>query len=347
MFRDIVIIGYPSKLGGADTELDHQIHVWQALGLRVHVLHTGPIDANLKAMRLREDRNCLVHPPRDWQRVHGRVVISYCNGEFLKALPEIRKHKPKLVIWVNCMRWLFDAEKEAHRAGLIDWFLYQTESVRAEVEPVLREINPTLNQAVVNPYFHADGFSFTADKPEDRFRFCRISRDDPGKYHASQLWVYETMVAPVLKEGTILGVSDKVREKLTGEGGSIPNWIQALPPGGEPVTDVYARSHALIQMADPSLTENLPRIGFEAMATGTALCVDDRGGWREEVLHGQTGFLCRDQREFAYYASRLAYERSERRQMIANARDYLASRWSLEGAKESWSAFFEKALGDS
>lgn len=110
---------------------------------------------------------------------------------------------------------------------------------------------------------------------------------------------------------------------------------------------VYARSHALIQMADPSLTENLPRIGFEAMATGTALCVDDRGGWREEVLHGQTGFLCRDQREFAYYASRLAYERSERRQMIANARDYLASRWSLEGAKESWSAFFEKALGDS
>jgi len=342
--NDIVIIGYPSKLRAADTELDPQLHVWQALGWRVHAIHTGDLDKNLRAMRLREDRHCLVHPPRDWRRVRDRVVISYCNGEFLKALLEIRKHKPRLVIWVNCMRWLFDAEKEAHRSGLIDWFLYQTESVRAEVEPVLREINPVLNQAVVNPYFHADGFTFTADKPEDRFRFCRISRDDPGKYHVSQLWVYETMVAPVLKEGTILGVNDTIRTKLAGEGGSIPNWISALPPGGEPVADVYRRSHALIQMADPSLTENLPRIGFEAMATGTALCVDDRGGWREEVLHGQTGFLCRDQREFAYYASRLAYERNERRQMIENARDYLASRWSLEGSKASWAAFFERAL---
>ena len=343
--NEIVIIGYPSKLGGADTELDHQIHVWQELGLKVHVIHTGEIDANLKAMRLQEDRDCVVHPPREWSQVKGRVVISYCNGEFLKALPEIRRHEPRLVIWVNCMRWLFDAEKEAHRAGLIDWFLYQTEETRALVEPALREIHPALNQAVVNPYFHPVGFPYAADKPEDRFRFCRISRDDPGKFHSAQLWVYETMVAPVLKEGTMLGVNDAVRAKLTGGGGAIPNWIAALPPGAEPVADVYARSHALIQMADPTLTENLPRVGFEAMATGTALCVDDRGGWRAQVLHGQTGFLCRDEREFVYYASRLAFERNERRQLIENARDYLATRWSLEGAKQSWAAFFERALG--
>jgi hypothetical protein len=183
------------------------------------------------------------------------------------------------------MRWLFPAEKEAHRAGLIDWFLYQTDSVRGEVEPILREINPTLRQAVVDPYFHLDGFEYREDKPVDRFRFCRISREDLGKFHVSQLWVYETMVAPVLKEGTILGVNEAVRMKLANGGASIPEWIRTLPAGGEPVRDIYARSHALIQMADPSLTENLPRVGFEAMATGTALCVDRRGaGWSKSCM---------------------------------------------------------------
>ncbi len=341
---EIAVIGYPSRYGGADTELDHQIHVWQALGLRVHVIHTGPIDERLRAMRLAEDRGCVVHEPRDWRHVRGKLVISYCNGGYLEALPEIREHDPRAVLWVNCMTWLFPKEKEAHEAGLIDWFLYQTEAVRDRVASDLRERNPELRQAVVDPYFDAGRYEFTPDKPGDRFRFCRISREDLGKFHPAQLWIYETMTAPVLKEGTILGVNDAIREKLTGgPGRKVPNWIRALAAGAEPVEEVYGRSHALIQMADPGLTENLPRVGFEAMATGTVLCVDDRGGWREQVLQGQTGFLCADQREFVYRATRLAWEPEERRRMAENARDHLASRWSLEASKASWAAFFDRA----
>jgi len=340
---ELAIIGHPSRYGGADTELDHQIIVWQALGWVVHIIHTGPIDANLQSMGLAADRGCIVHTPCDWSKTRGKVVFSYCNGQFLSSLAEIRRHEPKSIVWVNCMRWLFDAEKEVHRAGLIDWFIYQTESVRAEVEPTLRAINSILNQAVVDPYFNENGFPFREDKPDDRFRFCRISREDPGKFHVSQIWVYETMVSPLLKVGTILGVNETVRAKLMNGGSSIPDWIRTLPAGGEPVGDIYARSHALIQMADPSLTENLPRVGFEAMASGTALCVDKRGGWTEQVLHGETGFLCADQREFVYYASRLAYESEERKRLVANARDHLGSRWSFEASKASWAAFFDRA----
>ena len=63
--EEICVIGYPSHIGGADTELDHQIHVWQSLGLKVHLFHTGPLDENLKAMKL-EERGCVVHTPCDW-----------------------------------------------------------------------------------------------------------------------------------------------------------------------------------------------------------------------------------------------------------------------------------------
>ncbi len=77
------------------------------------------------------------------------------------------------------------------------------------------------------------------------------------------------------------------------------------------------------------------------MASGSLLVVDDRGGWRELIQHGQTGFLCGDQREFVYYSSRAAFEREERKLMASNARQWLESNWGLEQAKKEWTAFFE------
>ncbi|HEX4149359.1 MAG TPA: glycosyltransferase, partial [Pirellulales bacterium] len=165
-------------------------------------------------------------------------------------------------------------------------------------------------------------------------RFGRISREDLGKFHQAQLWVYETMVAPVLKSGIILGINDKIRAKI----GVEPNWIKGIKAGGIKSQELYAHAECIIQMADTY--ENLPRIGFEAMASGSMLIVDDRGGWRDLVMHGQTGFLCKDQREFVYYASRAAFEAQERRQMIAAARDWLESNWGIEQAKAEWSRFF-------
>ncbi|HEY1068304.1 MAG TPA: glycosyltransferase, partial [Pirellulales bacterium] len=147
-------------------------------------------------------------------------------------------------------------------------------------------------------------------------------------------------VAPVLKQGVILGINDGIREKI----GREPNWITGYPAGAVPVQKVYQHADCIIQMSETY--ENLPRVGFEAMASGCLLIVDDRGGWREEVLHGQTGFLCRDQREFAYYASRAAFERQERLQMAANARRWLISQWGMEQAKAGWSKFFHFLEGE-
>ncbi len=317
--NDICVVGYPSKLGGADTELDHQIRAWQALGLRVHLIPTGPLDDNLRAMRM-DERECVIHHPRDWGACRDMHVISYCNGEFLKNLPTIKQFA-RTTTFVNCMCWLFDDEKEMHRRGLIDCFLYQTDHAREKVQADLLAINSNFRWFKVRPYFHLAEFPFTSNRSEDMFRFARISREDLGKYHPAQLWVYETMVAPVLKEGVMLGVNDQIRAKI----GKEPNWISGLAAGALPVHDVYRNAHC---------------IGFEAMASGCLLIVDDRGGWRELVLHGQTGFLCKDQREFVYYSSRAAFEQVERRQMAADARQWVETNWGVQQAKEQWSQFF-------
>lgn len=328
----IYVIGFPSRVGGADTELDHQIRCWQALGLRVHLIPTGRLDAHLRALGM-EERGCIVHAPRDWRACRGGHVISYCNGEFLQHLREI-KDLARSTTFVNCMTWLFDAEKQAHQQGLIDHFLYQTEHARLRVQDELVGLNPRFRWHLVRPYFHAEEFPFVTHRPQERFHFGRISRDDADKFHPAQLWVYETMVAPVLKSGIILGINDRVRQKI----GQEPNWIRGYPAGGITAQALYAHAECIIQMSDTY--ENLPRIGFEAMASGSLLIVDDRGGWRELVQHKQTGFLCRDQREFVYYASRAAFEPAERRHMATAARDWLDSTWGLAEAQQAWSGFF-------
>lgn len=328
----LFVIGYPSRLGGADTELDHQIHCWQALGIHVHVIPTGTLDANLRAMRL-EERGCVVHPPRDWKACRKQHVIAYCNGEFLANIGAIR-HFARSTTFVNCMCWLFDKEKEAHSRGQIDYFLYQTDHARLRVQDELIGINASYRWHKVRPYFHLVDFPYVADRPTDKFRFGRISREDRDKFHKAQFWVYETMVAPVIKEGIVLGFSETIREKC----GPAPDWVTTYPAGGISVGEFYRKIDCLIQMTDTY--ENLPRIGFEAMASGSLLVVDDRGGWKELVQHGETGFLCRDQRDFVYYASRAAYELAERKRMAAAAREWLTANWGMESAKQEWARFF-------
>lgn len=332
------IIGYPSKLGGADTELDHAMVCWSKMGIEMHVVHTGEIDANLRAMELDKRPGVTVHEPRNWAALSGMPVISFCNGKFLEDLPEIRQYCTK-VLWVNCMSWLFDMEKQRHKEGMIDAFLYQRSGVKNLVSPTLRALNENLTQFCFIPYFDIERFQMLTGRPNDKFRFCHISREDLGKYHPQTRWLFETMVAPVPKEGHILGWdANRMPQKL----GQMPSWVTCEPAGARPVAEIYEKSHVLISFADPSLTENLPRVAFEAMASGTLVIADQRGGWETVIEHGRTGWLCRNDREFAYYCSRAAFEIDERETMVLAAQKRLADTYgSFNRVAGLWKRIFE------
>jgi glycosyltransferase involved in cell wall biosynthesis len=325
MIDALCVIGHPSKLGGADTELDHQIRCWLAMGIEVHICHTGHVDANLKAMGLAE-RGCLYHK--------GLHCISFCSGDFLASLPQIREHA-RSTTFVNCMSWNFEKELECQERGLIDFHLYQTQHSFERVSVKLKGMG-TYRPLFFQPYFDASEFPYINDRPQDKFRFGRISRDDGDKFGSRQLWIYETMTAPVLKEGLILGWGPNAERKF---GRRPEQYIQALPPGSISQRAFYAQCEAVIMTTDTF--ENLPRVGFEAMASGTILVVDNRGGWRIEVDDGVTGWLCNDDREFVYKASRCAFENAERNAMRHAARERLETHWGLQAAMDSWTQVFE------
>lgn len=328
----LCVVGHPSRLGGADTELDHQIRCWQTMGIEVHVCHTGPLDDNLRSMQL-EKRGCIYHPSCDWRSLEGMHVISFCNGEFLRQLPHIRPHA-RTTTFVNCMTWNFPLEIEMQARGLLDFHLYQTEHGMDRVSPRLR-VFPRYRGLRFTPYFHAAEFTCHDRRPTETFRFGRISRGDADKFGKRQLWIYEAMTAPVLKEGIILGWDHRAERQY----GRIPDsYIRTYPEGGMSQQEFFANCEAVIMTTETF--ENLPRVGFEAMASGSILVVDRRGGWELQVEDGITGWLCGDDREFVYKASRCAFEPEERDAMRRAAREKLREHWGCDPSARSWELIF-------
>lgn len=337
MIDELCVIGHPSRLGGADTELDHQIRVWQRMGLTVHICHTGELDDNLLSMDM-EARGCVYHEPRDWSSLDGLHCISFCNGEFLKEAHRIRDHA-RSTSFVNCMTWNFDAELAAQEAGNIDFHLYQTRHQFERVSPKLQAAGSyPYRHAFFTPYFHANQFPYIDDRPQDKFRFGRISRGDADKFNHRQLWIYETMTAPVLKEGIILGWDDRARRVF--ERFDPAPWISGMPEGAMSQQDFYRHCEAVIMATNTF--ENLPRVGMEAMASGSILIVDDRGGWRSLIDDGRTGWLCKNDREFVYKASRCAFEAEERAAMRLAAAEQLGHRFGMAPSQRSWAEVFDQ-----
>ena len=80
------------------------------------------------------------------------------------------------------------------------------------------------------------------------------------------------------------------------------------------------------------------------MASGSILIVDNRGGWRRQIEHGVTGWLCDHERDFIYYAGKMAYEPELRSQMALRARDRVELLAGADASAQSWNDVFNLIL---
>lgn len=331
--KEIGVVGYPSKLGGADTELDHQIRCWSKMGIKVHLCHTGYLDKNLLAMKM-DNRGCIIHTPKDWASLEGMHVISFCNGGYLDNIQEIKKYA-KTTSFVNCMTWNFPKEIKAQTEGSLDFHLYQSDHQFKKVSVKLQKLQ-NYRPIRFQPYFHAEDFKYKDNRSNYFFNFGRISRGDADKYGQNQLWIYRTMTAPVLKKGTMLGWDDRAKKKFEAP----PDWIKTYPEGGITQQQFYDTCDVIIMQT--KTFENMPRVGMEAMASGSVLVVDNRGGWRCLVENGKTGWLCDNERDFVYKASRIAHEIQEKEDMRGEAKKKLEKNWGIDEAMKSWENVFKQ-----
>lgn len=286
------------------------------------------------------DIGTFVHGNNEWNVLsHDDVIIGFCNSEYLNSLPAIRSRTRK-TIFVNCMTWLFEKEKQRMAEGMISMFLYQNESVRQKNMPILKALNPDpkIEFITFSPYFDHTSFPFVEKRSANHFGCGRISRQDADKYAANTLHIYEYFVSPVMKRGFFMGFDSRSEAKI----GRPYSWITTVPDSSIiSQQDFYRHCDIILQPMDT--TENWPRIGLEAMASGSVLIVDDRGGWRQMIEHGKTGWLCGHERDFIYYASKMAYESEQREEMARSARLRGMEIAGYEKAATSWNYVFERA----
>ncbi len=333
----LYIVGFPSLYGGAGAELYHQVRVWETLGVTLHFI---PTQKNVRKASLHgemTERGHVIHDAYDWAVIpEDAPVISFCNEDFLTALPEIRK-RTRRTVFVNCMTWLFGKEKEAMSRGDIALFLYQNDKVRQSMVPRLRAINddPAIRFISFRPYFDSSSFPYVADRVSDWFGAGHISRQDEDKFSKDTWRIYEHFASPVPKRGTFLGF-DARSEAKTGKPPDWPDPSHAQNPPSQ--QDFYRRCHIVLQPTDT--TENWPRVGFEAMASGSVLIVDKRGGWEQMIIHGKTGWLCESPGDFIAYASKMAWEPHYREDMAGAARERGPALGGMDASLESWTEVF-------
>jgi glycosyltransferase involved in cell wall biosynthesis len=337
--QNIFVYGFPGLYGGAGTELHHQIIVWVKMGLGVNIIPTNGGYKNEPLYKEMLDIGVRIHNFNDFSVIkQGCPVLGFCNSEFLDNLPQIYE-KSKNTVFVNCMTWLFDKEKQRMKEGLIHAFLYQNKEVLDINMPKLRAINsdPSIVFADFNPYFDATKFPFIENRDDTTFNIGRISHQDTDKFAKNTLHIWDYAVAPVMKKGYMLGFGKKSEEKI----GKPYDWITTYPDQNScSQQEFYKKCHVLLQPMDT--TENYPRIGFEAMSSGSILIVDNRGGWRKQVKHGVTGWLCNHERDFIYYASKMAYEPEVRKKMAVDAKKWCEELSSLESSTKSWGNVFKE-----
>jgi hypothetical protein len=316
----LFVCGYPSNVGGANTELWHTVKLWRRLNIDVTLIPTWKADM-VWHRRLSEIGCCTRESnPDDLQNVRGLaggVVVSMCNTRFLAVAERFRELGCR-IIWLGCMNWLFPEERRHYRRyGVFDRHVFQSQYQRDTICPQLARFGFETRQGhIIRGAFDIGEFPLRpmAHKPGEPFVVGRLSRAASEKFSPRTWNIYREAAIPIAAR--VMGWSAAVEARV----GPPPRWAECLPAGAETAQAFLAGLHCLAQAGGGAI-ENWPRVGLEAMSVGVPLVVENKGGWTEMIRHGQTGLLCNSDSDMAEQIARLANNSEYRETIIRQARE--------------------------
>lgn len=338
----VFVCGYPSDVGGANTELWHTVKLWRRFGLDVTLIPTWKAEPTWQG-RLESIgcRTCESNPD-DLQNVSGLaggVVVSICNTRFLAVAERFRELRCKIV-WLGCMNWLFPAERCHYRKhGVFDRHVFQSRHQHEQLHSQLAKYgHDSSRDRIIRGAFDVKEFPFRslAHAPGETFVLGRLSRPAPEKFSPNTWGIYGRVPPPIAAR--VMGWDASVQARV----GAPPRWAECLPAGTETAQAFLAQIHCLVH-ASGGAVENWPRVGLEAMASGVPLVVENKGGWSEMIRHEQTGFLCNDEDEMVQCVTRLARNQQHRQAIVKQARHAVESELAdPETLWRQWKELFEE-----
>lgn len=355
--QEIWVSGYVHSCGGAGPELAHQIDLWRARNVEVHLCVFGAHDEVLRPDNARRQWcdargvHTHVYEPGIFE---GKVLVCFCQNDFMERLPEIcATGRPRLVVWFNCMTWYHGKEPEYLRDGLIDVWGFQSQFQRQALLPALeatgqpvRELDGYLAYySLRDDNIHAPRFGLRSSNEE--FVIGRLSRDDPNKWPGNWWEMCFRVSTPHPKKVFAVGYGHNARDKCgdpqTQEFAVRQNrqWWGYCSNSNQLMTEFWPRVDVLLHKWD-GFKENYPRALLEAMAAGVPIICDRAGGNPEIVTDGETGFLVDSSEEAIYRASQLAWDEPLRHRLACNAREWLrATVGNEERCWQPWQRLFD------
>lgn len=323
------VIGNPGPVGGANTELWHSIRMWVENGLTPHVVPTWEINREWRDKV--HGAGAIVHATTkenilNLKGLAGSTVVSMCNAEFLGLAPALKEAGCKL-IWVNCMTWPFDKEVAFCKShGGFDKWVCQSQYQKDRLltghgDKSLSKLGIDEDRLVViRGAFYGDEFPYgpRPHVPGTDFTFGRLARADKDKWSSNLISIYSS-VPYAKKKARLMGWRKEIEDKL----GKPPAWMETLEPGKEAAQSFISSLHACVPI-NGGAHENWPRVGLECLSAGVPLVVQNDWGWKEMLVHGESGLLCSSDEDFAYYIAKLAREEDFRMRIAEGGRKRLA-----------------------
>lgn len=319
----IYLVGYPGDMGGANTEAWHTLRIWRRLNCEVHLIPTWGTDAKWRSQA--DTLGCQTHSAspeqlHDIPGLAGSIVVSFCNAAFLANAKILRDLRCKLV-WINCMTWLFDAERKHYQDhGTFDVYIFQSRFQQTLLEQELKQYGYNEAQGhLIRGAFSIEEWDYNP-RPHGRgevFVVGRAARPDIDKW-SSNTWPIYNRIQYFNKRALMMGMDDRTHAKL----GAAPSWADCLKPMALPTRNYFQQLHCTLPV-NGGARENWPRIGLEAMAAGVPIVAQNEWGWKEMIEHGTTGFLGNCDEELAHYTAVLAYDEDLRLKVTSAARQKL------------------------
>ncbi len=316
---NLYLFGVPGKLGGAATKIAHLIKLLHG-DFKITVLPpAAAFCKNKEVRRLTEPFGVPLAILKEMAGELQGVALGICEPQFFisGAARETKSRGLKLV-WSNEMMFPFKGEAEAAKEGLIDRVLFVSEFQEKVFADIYRDVPSLLTGNYIDP----DDYAWR-ERRNPVFTLGRLSRPDPTKYPLDFPAFYEELGVKEVRYRVMAWSNDLKKQYRWHHFG--PEW-DLLPENKEPALHFLYSLDVFLYPLGHRVKESWGRAAVEAMLTG---CVPVGHQFHKLMVHGESGFVCHEYREFKAVVREL-YENYPLRKKISgqcsrHAREHLCN----------------------
>ncbi|MBC7966968.1 MAG: glycosyltransferase family 4 protein [Fuerstia sp.] len=327
----LFLFGWPSLYGGADTKSAHLLNLL-AGHCNITVI---PNDACWL------DDSYWVGQLAQWgvrcamleslpQRLDG-IALALSNDRFFAGrICSAARHRGLKIVWSSEMMWHHPEEVDFIKAGEVDRLLYVSE---VQKQALNYESFCDVPTRMTGNYVSPDEFPFVERSHSEAITIGRLSRADVDKYPEDFPVFYEALQLPDVRF-RVMAWSPELAHKYRWHRFD-ERWT-LLPPLAEPAAKFLQQLDLFVYPLGHTFTESWGRSTVEAMLTGAIPLVPDGHNFRSLIVDGETGFICRDFRDYQSRALELSRDFSARQQMSRACREHAARLNNADTHRAIW-----------